>query len=341
MNKYILGVGHHPFSKKKEFRGFFDDVAPCLIATDYKAPKCVLELHTEGGKGEEMSGKDDFVSKKYKEFYKKNGYLPEFFNPYNCSKISDVSPTITSQASHMTSSSTVLVLEEREGELSLNDEIKVINPLKGKTEYGWHFEQEVYDPSGIARALKAGGGSGNIPKTVLKESEKTESEEMTELIFVGGFKGKNMWLNNGKTLSRNYRQGNRVYSDEGLATALTSQSVGGMGGETSLYMTMKNKMESEEMIHSKKEYEKKPFKYVSLFSGIGGFEQALNKFGGECLMASEIDKFAEKAYQTLYGHATVGDITKVDEKDVPDHDILRSEERRVGKECRSRWSPYH
>ena len=24
-----------------------------------------------------------------------------------------------------------------------------------------------------------------------------------------------------------------------------------------------------------------------------------------------------------------------------DADILRSEERRVGKECRSRWSPYH
>src|SRR2546425_13182496 len=23
------------------------------------------------------------------------------------------------------------------------------------------------------------------------------------------------------------------------------------------------------------------------------------------------------------------------------HDLLRSEERRVGKECRSRWSPYH
>ena len=25
----------------------------------------------------------------------------------------------------------------------------------------------------------------------------------------------------------------------------------------------------------------------------------------------------------------------------PGSDVLRSEERRVGKECRSRWSPYH
>ena len=29
------------------------------------------------------------------------------------------------------------------------------------------------------------------------------------------------------------------------------------------------------------------------------------------------------------------------EKNVLDHLIMRSEERRVGKECRSRWSPYH
>src|SRR5699024_12699431 len=47
-----------------------------------------------------------------------------------------------------------------------NKHIKPINPLKGKTNNGWHFEQEVYDDSGIARALKAGGGSGNIPKMI-------------------------------------------------------------------------------------------------------------------------------------------------------------------------------
>ena len=27
--------------------------------------------------------------------------------------------------------------------------------------------------------------------------------------------------------------------------------------------------------------------------------------------------------------------------DIPNISIARSEERRVGKECRSRWSPYH
>lgn len=49
------------------------------------------------------------------------------------------------------------------------DTHKVYNPLKGKTPYGWHFEQEVYLPKGIARALKAGGGSGNIPKVILNQ----------------------------------------------------------------------------------------------------------------------------------------------------------------------------
>jgi DNA (cytosine-5)-methyltransferase 1 len=64
------------------------------------------------------------------------------------------------------------------------------------------------------------------------------------------------------------------------------------------------------------------FTYVSLFSGAGGFEQALNKLGGKCVMASEIDKFANKAYEVLYGEPTVGDVTEIEAEDVPDHDLL-------------------
>src|SRR5690625_445242 len=71
-----------------------------------------------------------------------------------------------------------------------------------------------------------------------------------------------------------------------------------------------------------KQIEQYDFTYVSLFSGIGGFEQALNKFGGTCVFASEIDKFAAQAYETLYGEKPVGDITKINAKDIPDHDLL-------------------
>ncbi len=42
--------------------------------------------------------------------------------------------------------------------------IEIKNPLKGKTNYGWHFEQNVYDKNGISRSLKASEGSGNKPK---------------------------------------------------------------------------------------------------------------------------------------------------------------------------------
>ena len=50
------------------------------------------------------------------------------------------------------------------------------------------------------------------------------------------------------------------------------------------------------------------------------------------------------------GKATAVDVREPDEfavghipgaKLLPLGEVLRSEERRVGKECRSRWSPYH
>ena len=64
------------------------------------------------------------------------------------------------------------------------------------------------------------------------------------------------------------------------------------------------------------------FTYASLFSGIGGFETALNELGGTCVFASEIDKHANKAYGIIYGESTAGDITKVAAESVPDHDLL-------------------
>ena len=44
---------------------------------------------------------------------------------------------------------------------------KIINPLKGATDKSWFFEQQVYDPNGIARAVKSTDGSGNIPKVII------------------------------------------------------------------------------------------------------------------------------------------------------------------------------
>lgn len=52
---------------------------------------------------------------------------------------------------------------------------KVINPLKGITERSWFFEQQVYDPEGIARAIKSTDGSGNVPKVILYEETEDKN----------------------------------------------------------------------------------------------------------------------------------------------------------------------
>src|SRR2546430_15271631 len=90
------------------------------------------------------------------------------------------------------------------------------------------------------------------------------------------------------------------------------------------------------------------FPYTTLFrSGVGGVHGDINE---PCLVADELDELPRLA--------TVGGLVEpalgvrgpglAERRDVHDvrvgrvhHDAARSEERRVGKECRSRWSPYH
>ena len=63
-------------------------------------------------------------------------------------------------------------------------------------------------------------------------------------------------------------------------------------------------------------------KAIDLFSGIGGFHLALSSFGAEIVFASEWDKDAATVYTNNFGLIPQGDITKIDEKTIPDHDIL-------------------
>ena len=64
------------------------------------------------------------------------------------------------------------------------------------------------------------------------------------------------------------------------------------------------------------------FSFIDLFAGIGGFRLALEHPGGECVFASEWDKYAQLTYQRNFGHLPAGDITKIPEDSIPDHDIL-------------------
>ena len=64
------------------------------------------------------------------------------------------------------------------------------------------------------------------------------------------------------------------------------------------------------------------FKFIDLFCGIGGFHQAMSDLGGECVYASDIDADCRKTYERNYGIKPDGDITKVEAKDIPEHDVM-------------------
>ena len=64
------------------------------------------------------------------------------------------------------------------------------------------------------------------------------------------------------------------------------------------------------------------FKFIDLFAGIGGIRLAYQKVGGKCVFSSEYNKFAKVTYEANFGEVPFGDITKIDEKIIPDHDVL-------------------
>lgn len=109
------------------------DYCDTLAARDYKDPKCVQVGNLSGGKW-------DKINESCRRVYSDEG----------------ISPTIhTCQGGNT------------------EPKIAIINPLKSKTTYGWHFEQNVYDIDGICRTVKAGGGSGNIPKIITHNIKQT------------------------------------------------------------------------------------------------------------------------------------------------------------------------
>lgn len=64
------------------------------------------------------------------------------------------------------------------------------------------------------------------------------------------------------------------------------------------------------------------YKFIDLFAGLGGFRLALESLGAECVYSNEWDVPAQEVYKANFGDTPEGDITKVDEKTVPNHDIL-------------------
>lgn len=65
-----------------------------------------------------------------------------------------------------------------------------------------------------------------------------------------------------------------------------------------------------------------PFKFIDLFAGIGGIRLGMESVGGKCVFSSEWDKYAQQTYCANFGEVPAGDITLIDEKEIPSFDVL-------------------
>lgn len=67
---------------------------------------------------------------------------------------------------------------------------------------------------------------------------------------------------------------------------------------------------------------KTAFTFIDLFAGIGGMRIAYQNAGGRCVYSNEWNKYSQQTYFANFGEQPDGDITKVDARTIPDHDIL-------------------
>ncbi len=84
---------------------------------------------------------------------------------------------------------------------------------------------------------------------------------------------------------------------------------------SSIMQLLSNQAQSEENKDAK-------FAFIDLFAGIGGMRIAFERQGGDCVYSNEWNKYCQQTYFANFGEQPDGDITKVDARIIPDHDIL-------------------
>lgn len=71
--------------------------------------------------------------------------------------------------------------------ITTQEEKIIDNPLKGKSNYGWHFEQNVYgENSQCCRSVKASNGSGNIPKILTIGNYSPSNHDASRIVDENG-----------------------------------------------------------------------------------------------------------------------------------------------------------
>ena len=118
---------------------------------------------------------NNFIFKKYVQFIERNGYFPMMFQPYNCSEIFDVSPTITANCGCKTSSAAVLITNLGDEEMN-----KIRNYSFGNYSPSGHDASRIVDENGVAPTVKENHGTVTA---VAREVSEIELIDDTNLGF--------------------------------------------------------------------------------------------------------------------------------------------------------------
>ena len=113
---------------------------------------------------EQMTDGLEFVRKKYKKFIDEKGYIPEMFNPYNGTEITNIAPTLTTQCSSVTKNSTVL--------------LGGIGEKKSNNGTQFYQQDRVYSADGVAMAHPANLPDGSY-KYAIDEQNKLVRDDGT------------------------------------------------------------------------------------------------------------------------------------------------------------------
>jgi DNA (cytosine-5)-methyltransferase 1 len=109
-----------------------------------EAPELMMMGSLEGGKWDKMH-------ESIRRYYSPNG----------------ISPTVTAMGGG--NQEPKIMIDTACNQAVVVNDPEIINPLKDKTEFGWHFEQNVFSDESITRALKSSEGSGNKQKVILNQ----------------------------------------------------------------------------------------------------------------------------------------------------------------------------
>jgi DNA (cytosine-5)-methyltransferase 1 len=121
---------------------------------------------------------------------------------------------------------------------------KRLGNIYGK-QFGTGYAGNVWDKEAISPTLTTMQGGGREPMIL----------EPNELKFIGGIDTTEKWIETDKELSRNYKEGYRVYDSEGIACCQKTNG-GGLGSNTGLYKVN----EKSDTINTHSEYVNKKYK---------------------------------------------------------------------------------